>query len=301
MWSLSRRNTCKFKMPLNHDEFLDRLAELRYHDAIGERKRKAALRKLSKTVTKILAPPEAPPEALQLDLLTDAHELWALPFEAALAPDGEPLFARRESVVVLTRRTPQQFAERQPNWPSRPRILFAYASPEWVDGPTVDFSAHTAALLKALQPWVEPRPGLPMVIGQETSVLTTLKDASLADIEQTCREADAKGRPYTHVHLLAHGLKLEKPGYGGSVCATAIALHADNKTATRPEVLAQALWPPDRKGQEMPLVVTLAVCDSGNAENTIIEAGGLAQELHRAGVPIVVASQLPLTFPGWRS
>jgi CHAT domain len=77
-----------------------------------------------------------------------------------------------------------------------------------------------------------------------------------------------------------------------------IALCSDNKTPTKPDALVQALWPSGRQGQEMPLVVTLAICDGGNAENTIVESRGLAQELHHAGVPIVIASQLPLTFPG---
>jgi hypothetical protein len=67
------------------------------------------------------------------------------------------------------------------------------------------------------------------------------------------------------------------------------------------EDLVRVLWPvrpPEWKGRELPAVVTLAICDAANAENTIVKAGGLAQELHRAGVPIVVASQLPLTFEG---
>ena len=264
----------QFKMPLNHDESFDRLAELRYHDAIGERKRKAALRKLSKTVTKIVSRPEAPPEALQLDLLTDAHELWALPFEAALAPDGEPLFARRESVVVLTRRTPQQFAERQPNWQSRPRILFAYASPEWVDGPTVDFSAHTAALLEGIPAIGETATWPTHGYRARNSCSPFSRTPAWQTWAGACRrEADAKGRPYTHVHLLAHGLKLEKPGYGAWVRAAAgRGSPVDNNSNN--ERSCRRCGRPDRKGQEMPLVVTLAVCDSGNAGDAIIEAGG---------------------------
>src|SRR5207248_29300 len=38
--------------------------------------------------------------------------------------------------------------------------------------------------------------------------------------------------------------------------------------------------------------------DGGNPENSILASRGLAQEFQQAGVPIVVASQLPLTFAG---
>jgi hypothetical protein len=290
----------QFKMPLRQEEFLTFLAQLRYHEAISERTRKSALRKLSKVVTKILKPPEETADALQLDLVTNARELWALPFEAALASDGEPLLTRREPAIVLTRRAPKSFAERQLKWPSRPRILFAYASPEWTGGHPVDDAAHKAALLTALKPWMEPLPGQQVLVGKEESVLTTCREASLQDIEQACRRAEAEGRPYTHIHLLAHGVRYVEEPYAFQA-RFGIALRSDDDLPTMPEELVRVLWPqraPDWQGQELPVVVTLAICDAANAENTIIEAGGLAQELHSAGVPIVIASQLPLTFPG---
>ena len=292
----------QFEMPLGQQDLSDRLDELRYHPQVGEELRAAALRKLSEAVTEVLHPP-APPgdgDLLQLDVVTGARELWAVPFEAALAPDGEPLLARRESKVVLTRRIPQDFAEHQPGWPARPRILFAWASPEWAGGAKVEASQHEEALLRALQPWVEPLPGMPMVLGKKESVLTTLKNASLADIEKACRQADEDRKPYTHVHLLAHGIRMEDPIYQ-SRKRFGIALESDEKKPTEPEALARALRParePGAPGWDMPVVVTLAICDGGNATNSIIEAGGVAQELHAAGVPVVVASQLPLTFEG---
>jgi hypothetical protein len=289
----------QFDMPFNQRDLLKSLTELRYDAAFDADKRKMALHELSTIVSEILEPPAAPSgELLQLDLVTNARELWALPFEAALAPGTElPLFAVREPGVVLTRRAPHRFVAHQPNWPARPRVLFAYASPDWVNGPHVEYAAHKDALLDVLQPWVEPLPGQPMLIGQETSVLTTLKNATLADIEQACRQAELEGKPYTHFHLLAHGIECKDPKYTFETWF-GVALCADDKTPTKPEALVQALLPKSSDGHEMPIVVTLAICDGGNAANTIIESGGLAQELHRAGVPIVVASQLPLTFPG---
>ena len=289
----------QFAMPLSQEDFLTRLAELRYHKDISDEVRTAALKELSQVVTKILEPPEFQ-GPLQIDVLTDAQELWALPLELALARDGQPLLVKSEPATVLTRRVPRDFVERQLNWPARPRILFAYASPKWASDFPVEHSKHEAALLSALQPWIEPIPGQPGIFGRKESVLTTLKEASVEEIAQACRQAEADGSPYSHVHLLAHGVKCVDPIYSFK-SVFGIALRSDNNTATKPADLVQALWPkrPEGwEGAELPVVVTLAVCDGGNAENSIVAAGGMAEELHRAGVPIVVASQLPLTFPG---
>jgi hypothetical protein len=282
----------KFKMPLRHEDFLTVLMQLRYQKGITQRTRKAALRKLSKAVTRILELKEEPKEALQLDVVTNARELWALPFEAALAANGEPLLAQPHPAVVLTRRAPKAFAERQLQWPSRPRVLFAYASPKWSGGQAVDALSHRDALLKALKPWVAPE--------REDEVLTVCREASLADIELACRRAEQEGKPYTHVHLLAHGVKVGAEAFDFRA-RFGIALRSDDFMPTMAEDLVSVLWPeraPDWNGQELPAVVTLAICDAANAVNTIIGAGGLAQELHSAGVPIVIASQLPITFAG---
>lgn len=292
----------QFSSPLDQESFLDALAALRYDQAFTEDQRQEALNRLATEVTKILDPPvsETETDGLQIDLVTNARELWALPFEAARAADGQPLFARRTPAIVLTRRAAQPFAERLSRWPPKPRVLFAWASPGWASASHVPAASHKDALLKALQPWVDPIEGLSVLVGLEDSVLTTIKDASLSAIEQACREAEAKGRPYSHVHLLAHGAAIETPGlphrtrYG-------IALNADDDKPTAPESIVNVLRPPRASGapiQHLPVVVTLAICDAGNAVNTIIQSGGLAQELHRAGVPIVLASQLPLTFDG---
>lgn len=48
----------------------------------------------------------------------------------------------------------------------------------------------------------------------------------------------------------------------------------------------------------LPQVVTLAICDGASQTNTVVPYESLAQRLHLAGVPIVVGSQLPLTFEG---
>jgi hypothetical protein len=65
--------------------------------------------------------------------------------------------------------------------------------------------------------------------------------------------------------------------------------------------LAAALRPHAKGGSgslQSPTIVTLASCDSGNAGDVMIPGGSVAHDLHEAGIPLVIASQFPLTFAG---
>jgi hypothetical protein len=90
---------------------------------------------------------------------------------------------------------------------------------------------------------------------------------------------------FTHVHVLAHGAKLrddveryglqfEDRPIGGADLALALT------TAVRPC---------------LPAVVTVAACDSGQQGSVVVPGGSAAHELHTAGVPVVVASQFPIS------
>jgi hypothetical protein len=278
----------QFDMPLSHKEFFTLLKKLRYQASDSANDRKKALTELSSFVTGILDPPEAVPgEPLQLDLVTSAAELWALPFEAALADREKPLFADPDRVVVPTRRVRQEFADRAFRWPAEPRILFVYASPK--NFPEVPSKAHKDVLKAALEPWIETIEGIPEDFLAEGSVLRILPGASLESLAEACRTAK---KPFTHVHILAHGQRVkgewEDDSYFG------LALESKTGKAATAEELVQALGLDTRR----PAVVTLAICDGGNAESSAIPGRSLAHTLHRAGVPVVVASQLPLTFEG---
>ncbi len=291
----------QFDMSFSHEELLDLLVCLRYHQEISEQKQQEALEKLSQEATKTLRTPNFTNEELvQIDIVTNARELYALPFEAVLDADSAPLLVNQKNPIVLTRRALKPLSEKKTRWPARPRVLFAYASPTWILGSTVPAEKHKEVLLRALQPWVDPLPGVDMVIGNEKSVITTLKEASLDDIKQAIEQGYKDQKPYTHVHLLAHGMIIKDPlrrhreRFG-------VALDSADRTVTPPEKIVEAILPKtlnqDRESTN-PVMVTLAICDGGNQSNTVVEVGSLAQELHQAGVPIVIASQLPLTFPG---
>ena len=129
------------EMPIDQRPFNKLMRKLRYLTA-SEQERQEALREVSELSTEFLGlRPDVEEDARnlpsileegaaklqQLDLVANAAELSALPFEAALGKDGNPLFLSGGG-VVLTRRVRGRFAERSPSWPIRPRVLFAWSA-----------------------------------------------------------------------------------------------------------------------------------------------------------------------------
>ena len=281
-------------MPLSYRDFRRFLSRLRYKASKPAKAK--ALEELSKIVTGILLSPSVPKgDVMQLDLVVTVAEIGALPFEAACNKDGAPLFVDSKRVAIPTRRVRGKFAEQREPWPTKPRVLFVHASPEWVGGPAVPAKEHKEALQQALQPWLEPLANIPQAaIPDEESVLVTLPEASLADIQQVCAKARKEGRPFTHVHILAHGVQFLEDELVPDDISFGIGLLSQHQKPATAKELAKALAP---KGGA-PIVVSLAVCDGGNQINSAFSGESVVQTLHRAGIPVVLGSQLPLTFPG---
>ncbi|HET6482301.1 MAG TPA: CHAT domain-containing protein [Actinoplanes sp.] len=282
------------RIPIRHSDFLRRLDHLRYAVETDAGRREEALRALSEVVTKVLGNCAAGDEPVQIDLVTNAAELSALPFELAVDDAGRPVFAAANPPLVLTRRVRTGAHGVRQVWWSTPRVLFACAAPAGAGRP-VPLEEHRAALRDALKPWSEPLPveGLDDALPDSRRVLTVIDRASLTKIRDAAVAAAAAGRPYTHLHLLAHGCDVGdqfEPAFG-------VALFADDDRTlaeVTPEMLRAVIQPIDPG----PVVVTLAVCDGGNESNSVTGGGSLAHALHESGVPVVLASQFPLTFAG---
>src|SRR5262249_38308957 len=127
--------------------------------------------------------------------------------------------------------------------------------------------------------------------------LTVLTDASLDAIETACAEGG-----YTHVHILAHGGEFTE-GYDTRF---GLLLHDSAHPMGPPdrvsgERLATALRT-SRKGASgqlaRPAVVTLASCYSGGVASVTGVGASIAHALHADGIPMVIASQFPLSFGG---
>lgn len=238
---------------------------------------------------------------LHIRLLSDAKELVQLPFESAQTPSG--LQGQHDKLLLLNPQRPATLTRevRQVDlpsyqWPLKPRILFAWANP----GMEVPAEDHYKALRGIVSRLVPPLDGNAEPIPDLAPVLTRLPKASLQFLKSHISKASQEGNPYTHVHLLAHGIKDDKVESG--IDSFLIALHDDNDETkvyrATGEELASALIPVTNDAIHVPTVVSLMTCDSANAGNITLPGGSLAHQLHTTGIPCVFASQFPLSIPG---
>ncbi len=300
-------------VPFEHNQFLYRLSALGYK--LLEESRRFQLGDTAKVMSDILAKipgltaesgknsESAPSDPIgnrltHLRLIISSSELALLPFELALAPAGFPgagqqLLLQPQMPICLTREIRRVPGE-QFQWPKKPRILFAAASPAEVGA--IPLESHLLALRRVVAPWVRHFGDDDMRRRKVEEHLVFLPGATIEAIEEQC----ATGA-FTHVHLLAHGVERQE-GYDTRYY---LALHdaqdpdrADYITGTRLATAVRASHRPDSRGIARPAVVTLAACDAANGGSVAGAGASIAHALHDAGIPMVVASQFPLTFEG---
>ncbi len=288
-------------LPYEHARFLRRLRELRYEDGDEDTARRLGLLDdMGVDMAKILASVPGVAGALtrgggsmtHLRLVLSATELALLPFELSKVPSGSGspadnwLALQTHSPVCITRHI-RSVPRREDSWPKMPRILFVAADPN-----NIPFEQHRQILLDALAPWLASP--VPVEEGNRARYgdwLTVLVNATLDDVRR-----EVKSHQYSHVHVLAHGARFEMEndeGYG---------LALSDKEGS-PDVVsggrfAEALAALGPSGFHQPMVVTLAACDSGNPGSVITTGASFAHAVHAAGIPLVVASQYPLSMDG---
>jgi hypothetical protein len=276
------------------EPFERRLAELRYEVASDDPSRlRGVLEQTGTELGKILGgipglagaliSNEGSDELIHLRLVISVSELARIPFELSKVPTGGGAspdeWLALYKPICITRRNRSVAASRRP-WDMSPRILF-------VSGPGVDdaFDQHLAALTDVLTPWsICPTEQGPTRASPPW--LTVLPNASLQDIEQAMSSRPA------FVHVLAHGGDDFNDRYG----RFGVALTGEIVSGSR---LASALSTVADNGEQcLPAVVTLATCDSANEASPIPPDQSVAHALHSRGIPLVVASQFPLSVEG---
>ncbi len=296
-------------LPFEHAAFLRRIGVMRYeeHRAVDKL---PELRAMGVEMARVLGAIPRLPGSLSaessgrdtlvhLSLVLSASELALLPFELAKMPIGptswtESWMALQSRVpVVITRRT-RNVTPREGPWLRQPRILFICAETD-PDAPnSVPFKEHRLALINAVRPFMQPADREPVVShgGQREqfgSLLTVLRKPRFEDVVAECAS-----HRYTCIHVLAHGREDRSLGdnsYG-------LELHPRDGVISG-ERLASAFTALHGGRIHRPDVVTLATCDSGNNEAAVLTPGAsIAHLLHQAGVPLVLASQFPLSKLG---
>lgn len=298
------------QVPFEHADHLRRVRALRYDTRDPESVRDAFLA-MGRDVTHLLGSVSTLPaeissagafgEIIHLRLVLSAAELAALPFEMASRavglPDAGHYLFQGERPVVVTREV-RRVASGQVRWPTgAPKVLFAAASPP--EFREVPWKAHFLALRYAINPWIgwQSADDADDNAGRVSEVkrhLKVLPRATLDEIQAECTKSE-----YTHVHILAHGAS--ETTAAGDESRFRLAFHSkrDAKQTDRVDGvrLAAALCSRGAAGHR-PTVVTIAGCDSGDQGSVLTPGGSVAHALHEAGVPLVVASQFPLSFLG---
>jgi hypothetical protein len=302
-------------VPFEHEQLLYRLRDFTYRDTDDQR-RNFQLEDLARVLGSILgavsgliaelAEPCEENALTQLRLILSASELALLPFELAQAPNGFPgagqsLVLQAQQPLCITREV-RRVSNIRFKWPDRPRILFAAAAPPGYD--SVPLEAHLLALRKVIDPWVVPGDGTPVSeqrVSEKPTAFTRVRDHIAVLPQATARAIQEKcaDEPFGYVHILAHGVPLsdgQKGDYG-------LALHGEKGGVDKVsgERLANMLRTYGKNGDNRlsgPAVVTLASCDSGRVRD-VHRAGGasIAHALHAGGIPLVVASQFPMSYP----
>ena len=293
------------KVPYEHAVFERKLKELRYETGdAGDRL--AMLHEVGADMGRILGAVPGLPGALTTDpsrqgtlihlrLTLSASELAHLPFELAKLPIGPE--ATAESWLAIQTRPPvcltRNIRTVSPEgvvWPEKPRILFVSGDPD-----DVPFVEHRDALLAAIGDFRYPGADDEAVSDggarvQVGSLLTVLCNPTLAEVLAECRKA-----AYTHVHLLTHGDQ-----YESSVDSFGLVLRGpdDGPDVVSGERFASALTSVGDARIHRPSVVTIASCDSANVGTVAIPGASFAHALHQSGIPLVVASQFPLSKEG---
>ena len=213
-------------------------------------------------------------EILHLRIVISASELASLPFELSKLPigggSGEWLQIRANQPVCLTRHN-RSVSSEAVKWPTRPRILY-------ISGPDVPAKDHEAALKEALDPWTDKG-------AQIADWLTVCTEPTIDQIEKL-----SASHEYTHVHILAHGAEFQG-------CQGSFGVNLKAGVVVSGRELAQALTSVNDR-IHIPTVVTLATCQSAQEPSPIHPSASVAHELHEAGIPLVVASQFPLSIKG---
>ena len=283
-------------LPYEHGDLEQRLQELCYGvvDEHDPTRRSKILDRIGREVAEILSlipgisgvlnPEEERAQTLtHLRIVLSASELALLPFEASKVPTGAGsaavwLALQARMPVCITRHIRSVSAEGI-LWPNEPRVLF-------VAGPDTPIKEHRDALLKAMAPWQAAD-------GSLDHRLVILEQATLKAVVDKLSDAAQDGKPFTHVHILAHGAPLVDEDRYSQV---GLVLHGEGVITGRR--LATALTSLGDQGVSRPVVVTLASCDSGKVSDVRAMDASVAHDLHDQGIPLVVASQFPLTVEG---
>lgn len=270
--------------PVKQRELLQQLSKyLRYgkDEPSAEEKWKAIVDLSEKVKSMFIDIDEFGYTDCQLDVVLNAAELGLVPFELMLDKDATPYFANKNKKLVLTRRQRLSSFEYTFSWPYSPRLLFVYASGGRPEVPAKD---HLYEIKRALRKWGNV---------EDDAVFKVLEEPTFEEFATVLKERDKPGKFFTHIHILAHGdLIFDKnEPYNfeyGIVFGKAGAIPTPTESI-------KDVW---SDISNKPFMVNYMICDGANFSNPMTSDKNPVQVTHRAGIPLVLGSQFPLSMPG---
>lgn len=287
-------------MPFEQAAFNRLIADLRYPDDVEEDQslRQASLRTLGEHLGGVLnqvpglpglfSDVQDPTQVINLRFVLSAAELALLPFELAKLPSGtgkssEEFLALSSAARVCITRKARWISNDGLCWSGveTPRVLFIVGldiTPELA-------ARHRQALENALRPWD----------GEIMELSPHSKDESLRPTVQGIGAALKKGCQF--VHILAHGAETQTT----ETVQTGLLLPGEDVdegdasfdvlTGDRFVCLLRAL----PSEIDRPSCIVIASCDSAMGGDLMVPGGAFGLRVHEANIPLVVASQFPLT------
>ncbi|WNG32280.1 CHAT domain-containing protein [Archangium violaceum] len=212
-----------------------------------------------------------------LTVRSAAAELYALPWELLTLRDSGQHFSQQRGCTLHYEWTGSGEPPRVETSSAEGRILFTWSSA----GGDVPAPAHLRVLREVCR-----RGGYPF---DETR--DVLAHVSLASLSRELERSRAAREPVSVLHLLCHG------GQRGNVDGLLLE-GGDSPGHTKSFVDAHRLGEVLAPYAGTLRMVVLCVCQGGH-ERLGSQLGGVAQGLHRVGIPAVVASRLRLSTEGY--
>ena len=219
---------------------------------------------------KALLDAEAKKTSIRLLLRFSAGELFSLPWALTTLRNGRSLGAIRPNPLQLEWANDIQIPQAAP---SHGRVLFAWSDAE----EDVSQDMHRAAIERACPEFNRHQ--------------DELANLTLDSLRDTLTQARQEGRPFRFLHILCHGGPIPGDSFG--------LVWTEPHRPERPmrvdgDSLRNVLGPFQSDLQ----AVVLSACHGSNPGQVGSMFGGVAHDLHRLGIPAVIASQMPLSVKG---
>jgi tetratricopeptide (TPR) repeat protein len=216
---------------------------------------------------------------LRLVMRSSAAELYSLPWELVTLEDSGRHLADVPGCTLRYEWPGEREEGARTEAAREGRVLLAWSEA----GGGVPDDKHVMALVKASQEGG-------FAFDPHKDVLPRV---SLESLDKKLREARQAQAPVSVLHVLCHGAPLETSGQHG------LAWNApEARGGTRELVDGVALGAVLAPYADTLRMVVLCTCHGGDGGQLGSYLGSVAQELHRAGIDMVVASRLPLSKEG---